>query len=194
MNADNAKEMTIEKTIATIRELSKPALIAISGFGGSGKSTTARQIGAALDAPIIGVDSFWRTTDDEIYQRWEIVDYARLAREVLQPFATGSRVLNYAEFDWSQNKIGEMKTITVNDTLVVEGIGLFRSKLMKYFSYTIWIECPIDVAVTRGKKRDRDEYGVPQDERWDGIWRENDLQCFEEFAPMKSADCIIKNY
>ena len=63
---------------------------------------------------------------------------------------------------------------------------------MKYFSYTIWIECPIEIAIERGKKRDNDNYGVSQDENWDGIWRDNDMQCYQEFDPMENAECIIK--
>ena len=179
--------------LAAIEELPKPAIIAISGFGGSGKSTFARKIGEALNAPIIGVDSFWRATDLENYQRWEIVDFERLEREVLKPFSTGSRMLRYGEFNWSRNRIGESTSISVNDTLLIEGIGLFRPELMPYYGYKIWIDCPIDLAVARGKKRDREQYGTPQDELWDGIWRENDLQCFEAFGPLKNADCVIKN-
>jgi uridine kinase len=184
--------MSIEKTIEAIRKLSTPAIVALSGFGGSGKSTIARQIGAALDAPVICVDSFYRATA-EIYRRWEVIDYARLTREVFQPFGAGERVLQYAEFDWAQGRIGDVKTITVNNILIVEGIGLFRPELMKYFSHTIWVNCSLDVAIARGKKRDRDEYGLPPDKRWDGIWRENELQCLAEFSPIENATCVIRN-
>jgi len=63
---------------------------------------------------------------------------------------------------------------------------------MKYFSYTIWIECPIEIAIERGKKRDRNMYGVSQDEKWDGIWRDNEMQCYREFDPMENAERVIK--
>ena len=62
---------------------------------------------------------------------------------------------------------------------------------MKYFNYTIWIDCPIEVAIARGKRRDREDYGISQDENWDGIWRNNDLQYFKRFLPKESADYIL---
>ena len=62
---------------------------------------------------------------------------------------------------------------------------------MKFFSCTIWIDCPIQEAVERGKRRDREEYNHPQDEYWDSIWKKNDLQCFEEFSPKANVDFVV---
>jgi len=45
--------------IETIHKLKKPYIIAISGFGGSGKSTFANLLASEIDAPIIGVDDFF---------------------------------------------------------------------------------------------------------------------------------------
>ena len=161
--------MGIETALSTIQKLPRPAIVAISGFGGSGKSTIAHKIAAELQAPVIGVDSFWQSTTCTTYQYWEVVDFDRLVREILQPFSAGSAELRYGEFDWEKNEVSSQKTIPATDFLIIEGIGVFRPDLMQYFSYTIWIECPLEIAIARGKKRDRDEYGVPQDELWDGI-------------------------
>lgn len=70
--------------------------------------------------------------------------------------------MTFREFDWEKNKIGGSTTIKPGNHLIVEGVGLFRPELLKYFAFTIWIECPIEVAIARGKKRDRDEYGIPE--------------------------------
>ncbi len=76
--------------------------------------------------------------------------------------------------------------------MLVEGVGLFRPSLMDRFSYTIWIDCPIDVAIARGKRRDNEDYGVNNDEYWDGIWRKNDLGCYNEFKPKEKVDLVIE--
>jgi len=178
--------------IETIQKLKMPYIIAISGFGGSGKSTFASLLASEIHAPIIGIDDFFRTTEYLNYARWEIYDFERLEREVIKPFLSGSTFLSYRAFDWEKNELTDFKTTQVDEALIIEGVGLFRPELMKYFSYTIWIECPIEIAIERGKKRDSDDYGVSQDEKWDGIWRDNDMQCYREFDPMENADCVIK--
>ena len=184
----------MEKTqiIKTIQKLKKPFIVAISGFGGSGKTTFANRLASEMHAPIIGVDDFFNTTEQLNYERWEIYDFERLEHEVIKPFLSGSTILSYRAFDWEENELTVFKTIHVDEVLIVEGVGLFRPELMKYYSYTIWIECPIEIAIERGKKRDRSMYGVSQDEKWDGIWRDNEMQCYREFDPMENAECIIK--
>ena len=37
------------------------------------------------------------------------------------------------------------------------------------------------------------DYGVFQDEQWDGIWRENDLQYYQAFSPREHADFVVDN-
>lgn len=64
---------------------------------------------------------------------------------------------------------------------------------MHYFSYTIWMDCPVEEATARGKKRDREDYHSPQDELWDGIWKENDVQYDEMYKPREMADVIVSN-
>ena len=183
--------MKTAQITAAILKLNKPAIVAISGFGGSGKSTLARLIASEIHAPMIGIDLFFKSVDQTAFQHWEIMDFERLEQEVLQPFISGNTMLSYGKFNWEKNEVVETQIVQVNDLIIIEGVGLLRPELMKYFAYTIWIECPIEVAIERGKKR-CDEYGSPQDELWDGIWRDNDLQCYREYLPMEIADCVVE--
>ncbi|TSC61399.1 MAG: hypothetical protein Athens041674_789 [Parcubacteria group bacterium Athens0416_74] len=86
-----------------------------------------------------------------------------------------------------------MREVPSTNTLIIEGVGLFRPELMKYFAYTIWVDCPLEEAVARGKKRDKDEHHNPQDELWDGIWKKNDIEYFDTYKPNEIADVIISN-
>lgn len=182
-----------EDIIKKISSLSRPTIVGISGFGGSGKSTAAKQLGSKLNAPVVGVDSFQQkgafTTR---FSLWNIMDFARLESEVLQPFSKGLRV-SYKHFDAEKEVLLNTVNIESDGILIVEGVGLFRPELLKYFSYKIWVNIPLETAIARGKKRDREEYGNPTDELWDGVWKDNDLEYVEQYKPKEIADVIIDN-
>ncbi|QQR84044.1 AAA family ATPase [Candidatus Peregrinibacteria bacterium] len=186
----------MEEAIKTLEEkiskLQKPVLIGISGFGGSGKSTFALSLGEKLKAPVVGVDSFAKHDIHKDYEFWEIIDYNRLSTEVIQPFLSDNHVIKYSNQDWKENN--KETEIKHNGILIIEGIGLFRPELMKHFSLTIWIDCPIEEATSRGKRRNKEQHNTNHDEYWDGIWQKNDLQCFESFSPKESADFIVNHH
>jgi len=183
--------MISKEIIDDISILEKPAIIGISGFGGSGKSTLAKKLALQLKASCIGIDSFCKSTKSIEYQFWDIFDFTRLRVEVLEPYFSEVSKISYGEFNWEENKVTNKSTIPTNELLIIEGVGIFRPEIIKYFTYSIWIDCSIDIAIERGKKRDKEEYGVNQDNNWDGIWKRNDLQCYYEFSPIKKADSII---
>jgi len=159
-----------ESIIARIRVLPRPRLIGVSGFGGSGKSTFAKALGHVINAPVVSIDSFQKDAlRDTPYRLWEMMDFARLEEEVLKPFPQ------------------------TTDQLIVEGVGLFRPELSKYWAFKVWMDCPLETAILRGKKRDREEHKNPKDEYWDGIWKDNDLQYLETFRPKEAADLLVPN-
>jgi uridine kinase len=182
-----------EDILTKISSLPKPAIVGISGFGGSGKSTIAAQLGKELCAPVVGVDSFQKKgAFTTTFSMWNIMDFKRLEKEVLEPFSKGLDV-TYRHFDAEKEILLNTVTIPNKGMLIVEGVGLFRPELLKYFSYKIWIDMPIDMAIARGKKRDREEYGNPTDEQWDGVWKDNDLEYMRVCKPNEVADDLIDN-
>ena len=131
------EKMVIPYTlIARITLFQSPYIIAISGFGGAGKSTFASALG---------------------------------------------------------NAIGEIRELPLTECVIVEGVGLFRPTLLSCFSLLIWVDCPIEEAISRGMERDREEYNNPQDETWEGIWKRNDEEFYAAFDPRKAAHIIIDN-
>ena len=186
--------MKIDKEILEkLALLPTPKIIGVSGFGGSGKSSFAKELGILTNAPVISIDSFQKNRTDDSYSLWDIMDFSRLEREVLMPFSRQEKKIIYGHFDWETNGIKVINEIENNGILIVEGVGLFRPELVKYFSYTIWIDCSMNESISRGKKRDREEYHNSQDDLWDGVWKTNDSQYYETYKPKESANLVISN-
>jgi uridine kinase len=177
--------------VKKIKTLKKPSLIAISGFGGSGKSTFTNALAVEIGGTVLGVDHFFTSTKRTDYENWEIVDFGRLKKEIIKPFLQGSNPLKFHPFDWEANAVGTEVEQEVKDILILEGVGLFRPELINLFSYKIWIDCSLEVATERGKRRDKEDYGVNQDHFWDGIWTENEMQYWERCRPKEMADYLV---
>lgn len=180
----NVPGLLLEK----IAQLEPPTVIAVSGFGGAGKSSFAAALGSKISAPVVGLDAFIIDRSLARYTHWEIVDFVRLEREVLRPFVEG-KSLRYRQFDWGKNRVDKSRELPAAKTIIVEGVGLFRPSLRRYFSLMVWVDCPLHEAIRRGKQRDQDAH----DGSWDGVWKENDEQCFDEYRPKEIAHLVIDN-
>lgn len=182
-----------KELIRRAKSLPNPAIIAISGFGGAGKSTLAIELGIRMCIPVIGIDSFIIDLAITNYSNWKLIDFSRLEREVLIPFLKGDATICYGQFDWNSNSVRHTTQVSHTGLIIVEGVGLFRPGLIKYFPLRIWIDCSIEEAIKRGKKRDRETYKNPQDDNWDGIWRRNDEEYWIASNPREVANFIVEN-
>lgn len=169
-------------------------VVALSGFGGAGKSTTADILAESLgSSEIVHLDDF---IHDQLSQRsdsWEGFEWARLVEQVLKPIAEGASAIEYDVYDWKSNGIVEKRKIDLPKYVILEGVGLIRDDLKKYFNATIWIDISLATATERGKHRDVVEYGVPQHaELWDTIWTPNDRDYFKKYRPEEVTDFLLE--
>lgn len=177
-------------------------VVAISGFGGSGKTTLTSRLAEhydLIDGQIIHLDNF-------IIDRAEGsgtlggYDWDRLEK-VLSDVKNGNR-LYYQVYDWPNDQLTDWY---INEPLppvvVVEGIRLLQPRFNQYFDIRVWIDCPLELATARGKKRDRENRKKSQDTnydiethiaKWDEIWAPKDKTYFDEFQPKELADFIYK--
>jgi hypothetical protein len=126
-------------------------LVAIDGAAGSGKSTFARELSAALgDVPVVPMDDFlaW----DDLTEFWP-----RFEREVLEPLVLG-RSFRYQQRDWKNDRLGrglgDFREVPFSETVIFEGVGSGRRALDARLSYLVWIEAAPALRLARGILRD----------------------------------------
>lgn len=170
-------------------------VIAISGFGGSGKSTTAEKLAAQLgDAIVIHLDDFIVDRLSVRSEDWEGFDWGRLTNEVLDPIAQGAEAVEHGVYDWKANAASDTKKVALKKYVVIEGVGLIRERLQHYFDLTVWLDVPLDAAWSRGKRRDVKEYGLPHHaDLWDALWSPNDRDYFAKYKPNVHVDFLLEN-
>jgi uridine kinase len=171
------------------RHSATPLLIAIEGFGGSGKSTFAAALKDALgSAHVVSIDDF--IVKEKITAPWEqgAFDRERLEAQVLRPASDHQRV-GYQRLLWDTNTLSDPIVAPAVDYLIVEGISSYHPDIAHYYSYKIWIDTPIDIARERGRARDGDNENA---QHWD-LWAQNDLSYQRRFHPELAADLIVSN-
>ncbi|MEC3992889.1 hypothetical protein VSR01_04745 [Actinacidiphila sp. DG2A-62] len=122
-------------------------LVAVDGHAGSGKTTLAGSIAAALGgAPVVHTDDL--ATHDEPFA-WT----GRLAAEVLAPFAAG-RPARHRVYDWTARAFRGTREIAPAPVVLLEGVGSGRAALRPHLALVLWLEVDPSIARARGLRRD----------------------------------------
>ncbi len=122
-------------------------LVAVDGHAGSGKTTLAAGISAALGgAPVVHTDDL--ATHDEPFG-WT----GRLAAEVLAPFAAG-RPARHRVYDWTAREFRGVREIPPAPVVLLEGVGSGRAALRPHLALVLWLEVDRPTARARGLRRD----------------------------------------
>ncbi|WP_307297437.1 uridine kinase family protein [Microbacterium natoriense] len=187
--------MEITELAATIMsrrtERGRPIVVGISGYGGAGKSTLARELlGLIPDSVRMRGDDFLdpsrshrRSTD------WDGVERSRLVREVLGPFRD-RLPSRFRRFDWSARALGEPEPIPTGEVLIVDLIGLFHPEVLGALDLTVWCDVDLATAQRRGMRRDS-ELGRDHSNLWNEVWVPNERDFDELFAPASLAEIRI---
>jgi uridine kinase len=182
--AVNEQLVPLSDLIARIRAAPIPPdvatrIIAVDGCGGSGKSTFAAYLSAALGAcPTVHTDDFasWDHPLD-----W----YPRVISELLEPIAANQRA-TFRRTDWVRGGPGDLVTIDPTPLLILEGVSASRSAFTRFLTFRIWIETAREVRLQRGIQRD----GEAMRSQWIQ-WMDQEDRYVAEERPDQHADVIV---
>ncbi|MBV2155229.1 uridine kinase [Kitasatospora sp. SUK 42] len=125
-------------------------LVAVDGHAGSGKTTFAARLAAALDgAPVVHLDDL--ATHTEFFE-WT----GRLREQVLAPLAAGRDAVHQV-YDWTLRRFATTTTVPVAPVVLVEGVGAGRRELRPWLARVVWMELDAVSARHRGERRDGPE-------------------------------------
>ena len=173
--------------------LPRPIIVAISGFGGSGKSTLAEKLREKLgDAEIVSLDAFIIDRCQGRSADWEAFDRERFRTQVLVPVTRGETA-KYEEYDWASNTTPGWRTVPKTRCLIVEGCSLLHPDLLKYYDFTVWVDCPLELATQRGIERDR-RGEVDHEAYWLEVWQPNEQDFFNKYRPDEVARFIYHSH
>jgi uridine kinase len=149
-----------------IQQFPEGGIIAISGYGGAGKTELAKTLGR--DKPgiqLIHVDDYldW-TKVCELNEDGEGVDFQSIIKAHIEPFRNDKKPVKY---------------------LIIEGIKLFSAERQKYFDYKIWVDTPIDSANGNGQVRDGENQRL-----WEEVWVPNEIAFEKKHNPKQYADAL----
>ena len=151
-----------ERLRTTPSRLGNTRLVCVDGPAGSGKTTFAARLAAAVGPEAVVVQF------DELYAGWAITGaVARLAAGVLRPVAEG-RAGAFHPYDWTRNCFSRVPTpVPATPVLIVEGCGSGARALAPWCSLLVWVEAPPPLRIARGLARDGATL-EPEWLRWQG--------------------------
>ncbi|MEU5376681.1 hypothetical protein ABZ359_14340 [Streptomyces sp. NPDC005968] len=155
-------------------------LVGIDGHAGSGKSTFAGELAAALDgAPVLHLDDV--ATHEELFAWTE-----RLLRDVIEPLGRGETA-HYRPYDWGARRFGPTRTLPPAPVVLIEGVGAGRRALRPRLARLLWMELPHEEAWARGRARD----GAEQKAFWTE-WVGAERQHFARDPSRPFADLLVR--
>lgn len=150
--------------------LRRPAVIAVDGVDGSGKTTFATRLAAAIEgagrpAVIVHEDDFLAPREvryrlgresPEGYFR-DSYDLVAFTERVLDPLRPrGDRRIQRAVFDHRTDSPNQapVEEVLVNAIVIVEGMFLHRDELVNRWDWSVFLDVPVTETVRRMARRD----------------------------------------
>ncbi len=154
--------------------------IGVDGFGGSGKTTFAARIAAAVPrAVVVHVDDFAAPWIAE----W---DFDRFRTELVAPLRA-DRTARYQRFDWPSATLAEWHEVEPGRVVVCEGVSSTRPEIGVPWALTIWVDAPREVRLERALARD----GPDLMPRWLDEWMPSEDAWAARARPLEWIDLII---
>ncbi|WP_430298317.1 chorismate-binding protein [Sinomonas sp. B1-1] len=150
-----------------------PAVIAVDGRSGSGKTSLAVELAAVLRTH--------RTVAlvhlEDVYPGWDglAAGIERSAAGILAPLRRGEAA-RWRAWDWAAGLDGEERVTEPADVVVLEGVGAGAARLRAFCDAVVWVEAEAAERKRRALERDGETY-APHWDRWaaqEEVWLADD--------------------
>lgn len=144
LSADYVRYLYILLAIHTLAQSGRPAVVAIDGRCGSGKTRLAQLISELFPCNIFHMDNFFlppdRGTPQRLSEPGGNVDYERVLSEVLEPLSRNQTVI-YRPFDCQSGSFGAPVTVPFSPLCVLEGSYSQHPALAGRYDLKIFLTC-----------------------------------------------------
>lgn len=141
---DYADYFSVILEIYRIMQRGMPAVIAIDGRCGSGKTYLAGLIGKLFPCNVCHMDDFYMPSEQRQEDWMDIpagnMDLMRFLTEVLVPVKAGKQVI-YRPYDCEKNKIGKIVQMPLHKLTVVEGSYSHHPILAAEYDLKVFLTC-----------------------------------------------------
>ena len=168
-----------------------PAILAIDGRCGAGKSTLAAELAEAWDAPLFHMDDFYlqphQRTAERLAEPGGNVDRERFLTEVLLPLREGKPV-EYRRFDCGTVTFEPARVIEPGAAAVIEGSYACHPELRGFYDFRIFLDIDPETQMERITRRN----GPEAAERFRTIWIPLEEAYFRGCAVREACDLILR--
>jgi len=174
----------VRRALRSAATLGSGRLVCVDGPAGSGKTTFAAAVGAAVPS-----DLTCRVLHmDDIYPGWTglAAGVAGIADGVVAPHASGTTG-SYRRFDWEADQLAERVEVPPVDVLVVEGVGSGARAYAKQITTLVWLEAQAETRLARGLARDGEGARL----HW-LAWMDQEQAWFDREGTRARADLVLR--
>ena len=172
-------------------------LVGVDGLGGAGKTVLAAAVAGNLRSAgqpvaLVHFDDFFLPSSERPSGPPESkpiggdFDWCRLRDEVLVSLRA-NQAARYRKYDWTLDALAETHEIPPVGTVIVEGVYCTRKELTDLYDVRVWVECPRDLRLARGIRRD----GEAARDRWELDWMPSEDLYVGEHRPIRAAHFVI---
>jgi uridine kinase len=183
----------LAESIENIPRKHSTLIIGIDGCGGSGKSTLADNLKEhCSNVTIVHMDDFYFPSSQIIntHPTKKLIgsdfDWKRILKQVLQPLSQDIEG-HFQRYNWETDNLAEWHTVPIGGIVIIEGVYSIRRELAEKYDFTIWVDCPRELRLSRGLKRDGEEAR----DKWENDWMISEDIYIQQHRPFQRADLVV---